>query len=221
MFYYIINWLPLMKDMLPAKRDLRIFLIGTGMYTMFHAYLFSKMGEKESLKQIRGIIYYIWLFDAVMMALVYRNYNKQKIEDRINKELKEKKHTVAPQVPNKDMLDAYNRILIQQKQMAIQNEKKNKKDQIKQSENTNNDENIQSPSIPMYNIKEKDPVASDNKNLSREDSEEIIKVDEIKLNEPIVTNQDHISVDESSSEDETENSAGVNIPMYNSSNMNA
>lgn len=80
MFYYLIHHLPLWSKMANGKRNVRTFLLGTVCYILFHAYLFSAIGSKNpKIVKFRPYIYYLWITDAISMAVLYKKYYKKTI----------------------------------------------------------------------------------------------------------------------------------------------
>lgn len=80
MFYYLFHHIPLWKDLPDSKRNIRTFLIGTVMYILFHAFLFSKYSEiNHNIKLFRNYIYYLWVADALAMAVIYKTHYKKSI----------------------------------------------------------------------------------------------------------------------------------------------
>jgi len=83
MFFYIINRLPIWKDIEENKRLVRVFFVGTFIYIIIHAILFSQYGEKnETIKVVRNYIYYMFLCDLAMTGIL--NKFKSNISDNDN-----------------------------------------------------------------------------------------------------------------------------------------
>jgi hypothetical protein len=90
MFYYLFHKLPLWRDLPDSKRNIRTFLLGTIVYILFHAFLFSKYSEiNHNIKLYRNYIYYLWVADALGMAVIYKNYHTKNIlsESTLQKQL--------------------------------------------------------------------------------------------------------------------------------------
>lgn len=74
MFFNILNRLPIWKELEENERLIRMFFLGSFMYIIIHAIIYSQYGEEnDTIKSVRNYIYYVFLLDFATAGFLLKS----------------------------------------------------------------------------------------------------------------------------------------------------
>jgi hypothetical protein len=226
MFYTIISKLPIIEG---EYRNLIIFIVGTILYIIAHAYLFSKQSESNELfVKYRDYLYYMFGLDCLIFYATLKKSdsdkpNQQNISDKTNTI---DQNTKPKKIVYRKHHDGHQQILQRNKQNNDQLEQNNgpTKEQMlkmmeilkqKQLEQNNTSNPIAQQKVPFVkndsNDEDHHKQALPNDQDGQEDDDQDEEDDDLNDTEPAPTIEVYKSKKTKSVEEKSKDSA----PLYN------